>query len=117
MGFKVNRSAVSDFKKRAYAELDKRLLAFAETLRDYIRELISTPTATHGTSDPYHPPHLDTGELHDSITVTKYMDGYAVGSDVPHAIKLELGTAHMEPRPFLIRSLLENIDVLNSIVG
>lgn len=116
-GFTINHSAIAKFKRRSYAELDRRILLFMNYLQAYIKTLISVETAIHGPSIEGAPPHLDTGALFESIMVTRYEDGYAVGSDVPYAIRLELGLSHIGPRPFLRQSLFANIDVLQMAVN
>jgi len=77
-----------------------------EHLRDVMKQLIGIQGPPR--SDPWEPPHIDTGALEkdidfavDTATLT-----VTVGSTLDYAVYLEEGTDRMEPRPFLARTLV-----------
>lgn len=58
-------------------------------------------------SAPGQPPHMDSGELHDSIVWEAdpiNMRVYVI-ADAPHAALVEYGTSRVAPRPFMRESL------------
>jgi phage gpG-like protein len=84
----------------------KRNLSQPGTGRSYTRRSV-----THQASAPGQPPAVDTGRLRASIVweLGKNSTGlYAeVGTNVAYALGLEVGTARVQPRPFLRPSLAE----------
>jgi HK97 gp10 family phage protein len=54
-------------------------------------------------SDPFEPPHTDTGKLRQSIKFDMATNGESgrVGSNLKYAAWLEFGTEKMAPRPWL----------------
>jgi len=115
--FTINNSAVSAFKQRAQLELQRRIQDFGDILRDYIKEIISISVASHGLSLPGFAPHMESGELHNSITSTPQNGGVIVGSDVPYAITLERGLNGIAERPYLVTSLNETMNILEMMVN
>jgi HK97 gp10 family phage protein len=71
-------------------------------------------------SKPGEPPHKDYGRLRASIARETVPNGSSprcfVGSALPHAKFLELGTVKMAARPFLRRALGENQQRITEIV-
>lgn len=112
--FVVHNSAIRMFRAKTFTELEKRLLRFGKRLRDYIYELISVPMATQGRSRPGESPHMETGDLRESLFVKPNNGGVDVGSTSPYALGLELGTAKVAARPFLLPSLFRMLSVLES---
>jgi hypothetical protein len=71
------------------------------------KELVSVPGPEP--SAPGSPPHMQTAELHDSITheVDASTMSVRIGTDVPHGLMLEIGTSKMAARPWLRRSAMD----------
>lgn len=69
-------------------------------------------------SRPGEPPRLRMGELWTSIRAEQ-LDAkglvYKVGSDLPQAASLELGSRHMKPRPYLRSTLAQERDEMRAI--
>src|SRR6056297_3496216 len=71
------------------------------------------PRRTHQASSPKNPPRSDTGRLASAINTalgTKASPVARVGVEygVDYGFWLEFGTRHIEERPFMIPSLMEN---------
>ena len=66
-------------------------------------------------SAPGEYPMADRGTLHQSIRVERRTNGADVVAGAAHAVPLEFGTRHMEPRPFLSRALQEKEDEIAEI--
>lgn len=60
-------------------------------------------------------PMADRGTLAQSIRVEPRSNGADVVASAAHAVPLEFGTRHMEPRPFLSRALQEKDDEIAEI--
>jgi HK97 gp10 family phage protein len=67
-------------------------------------------------SAPGEPPKTDTGRLVGSITHEHSFLTASVGSNVSYAGYLELGTKHMEARPYLQPSLDESQDEIEKMI-
>jgi len=74
----------------------------------------------HYSSQPGHPPAVDTGRLRASITYEVMQMFYKitgrVGTNVEYARHLELGTKDMQPRPYLRVAIERNKDKLIKIL-
>jgi hypothetical protein len=86
----------------------QRLEETGKMVADQVRHNISTlgPPA----SDPGQFPHIKKGDLYLSIyhkVLVSPRPQVIIGSTVPHAVFLELGTVKMSPRPFLMRTLFD----------
>lgn len=69
-------------------------------------------------SSPGQPPKLITGQLRASIAYEVTDDlRLRVGSNLPYAAALEMGTRHMQPRPYLRSTVIENADKIKAILG
>jgi hypothetical protein len=98
--------------------LADRLLQAAEVLRWAIREDIAF--AGHGVpSDPFHPPHLQSGDLWLSYQVEEDRRNLRVrvGSDLPRARYLEFGTSRMAPRPHARRAYYRVRSDMQAVMG
>ena len=74
---------------------------------DMKQSMTDTPRGPNGRSFPGNPPAVQTavliGSIHSGVEVTEDAVVGTVGSyDVGYAVPLELGSIHMEPRPFLV---------------
>lgn len=104
MGVKWFRDRVEDAIRRAAVPV---LDAIGRDMVRELKERVSVPG--HGVpSDPFTPPHLQTGKLRASIRheVDRANLRVHVIVDHPAAAYLEYGTRTMAPRPFLRSSLL-----------
>lgn len=65
-------------------------------------------------SDPYTPPHARSWDLYRSIQFEIGLRGgkriLRVGSHLPYARCLEMGTVKMYPRPFLLVTVMANLE-------
>lgn len=71
--------------------------------------------ASSRASAPGEYPMADFKTLHESIRVEPRTNGADVVAGAAHAVPLEFGTRHMEPRPFLSRALHEKEDEIAEI--
>ncbi len=88
------------------SKLDAGTLAAADRLAQIMRENIGEQGPPRSLPDNF--PHMDSQALRDSVGVLAGDEGYVVGSDLDHAVYLEFGTATMAPRPWALRSAMEN---------
>lgn len=76
--------------------------------------------AKHQASAPGEPPAADVGRLHGSITtVDTSRPGtieFEQGANTPYAAPLELGTANIEPRPYMGPSFDQNVGQIQASV-
>ena len=87
-----DRLARLDMARTQQAALEQA----AQTLRDAVRDALSTPPGgDHAT------PWRRTGSLQSSIEHRSDATTAVVGSDDPVAVAQELGTSRIPPRPFL----------------
>jgi hypothetical protein len=95
-------------RSKVVAHLAGNLDAAGEAVRVEIRRLISTPGPPR--SSPNTPPHLDSGDLHDSIDILPAPATLVVyvGTEVEYAAYLEAGTPRLEPRPHHVRGLIQS---------
>lgn len=72
----------------------------------------------HGDSPslPGEPPKKVTGDLFRSITAAKEPDKWIVGSVLPKAGYLELGTSKMDVRPYLAVTMKEKLEQIQKIL-
>ena len=92
---------------RLRAALAKRLVPALDVAQERMHELIGVQGPPR--SDPYNPPHIDTGQLYDSLA-TEVDAGTLtarLGSFVEWAVYLEQGTPFMAPRPWFLSSILQ----------
>ncbi len=84
-----------ELNEAARAEAYKRMLQCVTIGEVYAQKLVSAPTRSQGPSQPYDPPHADTGKFRQSIfsRVDEEDDGYVgtIGSPLYYAIILEYG--------------------------
>ena len=107
--------------------LQQRIDMAARTVRDHARKLVSRdqPVVIYGKSagrsrkgldpsKPGEPPKKVTGHLRMNIQKEVSPTGMTarVGTNVPYGKMLELGTRHMEPRPWLRRSISDRASEL-----
>lgn len=76
---------------------------------------LSNRVAASTASAPGEYPMADRGTLAQSIRVERRTNGADVVASAAHAVPLEFGTRHMEPRPFLSRALQEKEDEIAEI--
>lgn len=76
---------------------------------------LSNRVASSTASAPGEYPMADRGTLAQSIRVERRTNGADVVAGAAHAVPLEFGTRHMEPRPFLSRALQEKEDEIAEI--
>ena len=80
-----------------------------------------TGKGMHKASKPYYPPAPDTGDLKKSISHSVWYEPGAVhlrvGTDIPYAKWLEIGTRKMLPRPFLRPCLERFRPKIAAIIG
>ena len=99
-----NGEAVYGTVMRAAAEgiFDAALIT-----REQIQVNISAVGPPHSLPGEY--PHLISGKLQDSVKIKgnrNKLEAYVI-VEAPYALALELGTSHMAPRPFIVRSFNE----------
>jgi HK97 gp10 family phage protein len=87
--------------------LNKRLHKVGVLVSGEIRRNIGDSTRANGPSGPGGFPHADTGTLRKSISfvVDRQAHEVRIGTPVIYGRFLEDGTGHMEPRPFLRRTV------------
>lgn len=93
-------------EKLVDTEMTKRLTKAAIHLQNEIKKELSTKGVKCGTDDgersaPGEPPHLECGQLRNSISYEVGQTNALVGTNVAHGKFLELGTVNMEARPWL----------------
>ncbi|MBI1756198.1 MAG: HK97 gp10 family phage protein [Fimbriimonas ginsengisoli] len=75
----------------------------AQAVVDAARAELQSASSNKTRSRPSEPPIDHTGRLAASLRVERFGPAEAkVASDAPEAVYLELGTARMAPRPFLL---------------
>ena len=93
----------------------------AKFVREEVKDLI---TQTQGSyfppyhSDPGDPPFMITKDLaksYKSVTDRTNLVAY-IGSNLPYARYLEQGTSIMEPRPYLLRTLIVSASGIEEIM-
>ena len=105
------------WKKKAVeiymSEIRKGLDRAALDVQTLTKRILSTkgkgtryPNQPTRSSSPGHPPVVQTGTLRRSIQIDRSKNKgnrpkVRIGTNVEYAVYLELGTRHMEPRPFL----------------
>lgn len=107
-----------------------RVTIAAGKVSDRVRVLLNEPGLgeRHGgepnpPSLPGDPPTSQSGELAESQTARgpkQRQDGVAAasGSDLPRSLWLQIGTARIEPRPYMNRALLDSkAEVLEAMKG
>lgn len=102
------------------ANLGKVLLAGAFTLEGIVK--ISLAAEKHGrqygnhvASAPGEAPAVDFGALMNSVqSELENNETAVVGTNMEYALPLELGTAHIEPRPFMRPAADEHKDEINN---
>lgn len=121
--FKFDEKDLELFKPNNFKfgeEIDKAIKKTATDIRNTAVKNISQGvrrgrlykrrTITHQASAPGEYPKTDTGRLVGSIrTDFRYLEA-DIGSDLNYSAYLELGTKHMEPRPWLQPSADANHD-------
>lgn len=129
MAAKFNDKFLDDVER----ELAKNLERAAIFLKGRIKETLNTsgqpyvaskgPAGRHyrneEVSQPGEAPHKMLGNLQRSIAHAMETDGSAayVGSNLPYALFLEVGTSKMEARPFFRPTLIVEADVLGRIIA
>jgi HK97 gp10 family phage protein len=102
---------------RELISVSGRTIAFQRTSRGKYRKVVGALGSNP--SKPGEPPHKQTGALRASITYRVEQDANGikiiVGSALPYARVLELGSSRMAPRPFLRRALKENAERIRQI--
>ena len=95
------------FVKAIEKQLARNLKPAGQVIQDEMKDLIHVQGPPP--SSPWNPPHVDTGELIASIDVAAVPSTLEVyiGSTLDYAVYLEEGTPSMEPRPFMIRALVQ----------
>jgi len=84
--------------------VNRAMAEIAPVIQADIQRRISKPYPPE--SKPGQAPHLRTGALHDSITVTSSRGSLKVRA-AEHGVFLENGTVNMAPRPFVTRVLYD----------
>ncbi len=106
------------------AMMDRRLARAGEYLQSRMRYAISIPGPPR--SLPGESPHIDTSDLIESIAVVGVVAAdvgdlfeaqkVLVGSPLIYSGYLEFGTMRMAPRPFVLRTLNEQIGAVLDIM-
>lgn len=99
------------------ANAAQRLQVAAIHLTNVIKQDLSAPSPP--VSAPGTSPHKELGRLRASINNAVDKDKLVarVGTNVTYGKFLELGTRHMEARPFLRKNLNEQMPTLKKIIG
>lgn len=107
--------------------IDQRLSVVGNLLRDRMKLNISIPVLTAAgprggrvvieRSQPGEFPRMDLGELRDSVFFDRPSPtSCRVGTDLWYGLLLEIGTTRMRPRPWLVRTLLEDRQYIVNIL-
>jgi len=85
----------------------------------YQEETKSLLNKQGGSSRPGEPPHMQSGDLRDSIeiSVDEGNNTAIIGTDLDYAKWLELGTQHIRRRPFLSVMFQKKLNQLMKLVG
>lgn len=100
------------------AHMTRNVFRAVEYARGRVVENLSDSFKSQGASEPGDYPHARTGLLRQSIrgNVDANMVG-TVGTNVEYALWLEIGTSIMEPRPFLLRTVVEESHKIMMLLG
>lgn len=103
-GVRITNWRGRELTQQLRKEIEGRLAEAGEVVASKVRRNISTSSRSQGRSNPAGMPHADTGRLRNSVTyeVDKQALTVKIGTNVEYAPFLELGTLHMDERPFLI---------------
>lgn len=106
----VALEAMQGMTVKAFQEGQKEgMILAANTLLAKILDSIQVPSPPP--SLPWEPPHKVTGELIRGFRVEIMPDDNVnVVSDTDYSLYLELGTRHMQPRPFVTRAVMDHMD-------
>lgn len=116
MRFKSLKTEIIGQLRKATGE---KLAELGDFYVSRIRDQISQPYPP--ASEPNTPPHQRTGDLWESISWI--IDDSSRGkrlrifSPLPYAYWLEMGTSKMEPRPFMLVTVIANLEAGRQIIG
>ena len=117
----INTLKSSTLQAARMAVVKGTLAIHAEAIRVVSENDGGSPAIRRGkhvtVSDPFTPPHTDTGVLRKSIKFNMNSTGETgeVGSNLKYAAWLEFGTATMAPRPWLSVAVENMKDKIGSI--
>lgn len=103
-----------EWLERQKAAYTVRVNDAGENLAEAMRTQISVQGPPR--SLPGDPPHMDTTALHESIEVIPGEEGdlifASIGTAIFYGILLEYGRSNCAPRPWLLRTLLQEQDAI-----
>lgn len=102
-------------RARIEAELKRRLHSSVILVSNRAKELVST--AYPPASSPGEPPAKRTGHLRRNIATEVVGLTGRVGTGLVYARHLELGTTHIQPRPWLRPALMQSRQKIEAILG
>jgi hypothetical protein len=109
----TNRVRIQWFGARVLRRIDRhlqgRLAQVATEVRDQVKENISIPTAVYGPSMPGEYPHLDSGQLRESVYGQVVGDSAYVGATAPHAKIVELRRSYLKRTMIEMRRRIKEI--------
>lgn len=100
------------------AKLNDNVAVAAQSLQQSIRENIDT-SSRPSRSKPGEFPHKDTQALQESVRVDHNPSQLSarIGTMLPHGAFLEFGTNRMAARPWLVRTLIDQQQVIFTILA
>ena len=97
-------------KAITHAQLKRFMVAKGLTVQRTAQDSMRGGGSPHTPSRPGEPPAVDTGTLRRSIQMevnaTPALIVVRVGTNLKYGLFLELGTIHIEPRPWLLPAFL-----------
>jgi hypothetical protein len=95
------------FRRELMGRLTRNLKPAGQVVQAEMKDLIHVQGPPP--SSAWNPPHVDSGDLIKSIDIAPVSGDFAVyiGSTLDYAVYLEEGTPTMEPRPFMVRALVQ----------
>ncbi len=110
---KINHEVMDQLKE----EIDKAASSLCVDIFDRILKSISVEGPPR--SDPFTPPHIDSGDLIRSFLLEGEKESlrYQISSDEDYAVFLEFGTITMAPRPSIWLSILATRSISSSVLA